>query len=336
MTKAVTSLAVMMLFEEGHFLLDDPISRYIPALASPQVLAQDLGELETVPARREITIQQLLTHTSGISYRFVAAPGPTETIAQLYRDVGISDGLSQTPGRIADLSEKLGGLPILFEPGTQYSYSLSVDVLGHLVEIVSESTLDEFFAARIFEPLGMIDTHFFLDDGDVERLASIYTPRDDAGIRELGEDPIDEGYLVYSSSYPYSGPRTYFSGGGGLTSTASDYARFLQMFLNGGELDGIRLLGPKTVEMMTRNSIGDISVSPGIKFGLGFAVVEDPGLAGDVRSAGSYFWGGFFNTRYFVDPSEELIGIFMSQLYPQGPQRIRDRFNNVVYQAIVD
>jgi CubicO group peptidase (beta-lactamase class C family) len=300
------------------------------------VLAQDLGELETVPARGEITIQHLLTHTSGISYRFVAAPGPTQTIAELYRDAGISDGLAQTPGRIADLGEKLGGIPILFDPGSDYSYSLSVDVLGRLVEIVSGSTLAEFFASRIFEPLGMVDTHFFLDAGDVERLASIYTPRDGGGIRELGDDPIDEGYLVYSASYPYSGPRTYFSGGAGLTSTAADYVRFLQMFLNGGELDGVRLLGPKTVQMMTRNSIGDIDVAPGIKFGLGFAVVEDPGLAGDVRSKGTYYWGGFFNTRYFVDPSEELIGIFMSQRYPQGPDRLRDRVSSVIYQAIVD
>lgn len=336
MTKAVTSLAVMMLYEEGRFLLDDPISQYIPALASPRVLAPELGELETVPARGEITIQQLLTHTSGISYRFVAAPGPTETLAQLYRTAGISDGLSQTPGRIADLSAKLGDLPLLFEPGTQYSYSLSVDVLGHLVEVLSGMTLAEFFATRIFEPLGMHDTHFFIDANDVERLASIYTPTADGGIREVGDDPVDEGHLVYSASYPYSGPRTYYSGGGGLTSTASDYVRLLQMFLNGGELGGTRLLGPKTVAMMTRNSIGDIDVSSGIKFGLGFAIVEDPGLAGDPRSAGTYYWGGFFNTRYFVDPSEQLIGIFMSQRYPQGPRRIRDRLTNVIYQAIVE
>lgn len=336
MTKAVTSLAVMMLFEEGLFLLDDPVSHYIPAFANPRVLAPELGERGSVPAQGEITIRHLLTHTSGLSYRFLAAPGPTETIAALYRDAGVSDGLSQTPGEIADLSAKLGELPLLFEPGTQYSYSLSVDVLGHLVEVVSGLSLDEFFRTRIFAPLGMEDTHFFLDAADAERLASIYTPADTGGIREVGEDPVDEGYLVYSASYPYNGPRSYFSGGGGLTSTAADYARFLQLFLNGGELDGERLLSPKTVAMMTRNSIGAIDVAPGIKFGLGFAIVEDPGLAGDPRSAGTYYWGGFFNTRYFVDPSEQLIGIFMSQRYPQGPDRIRDRFASAVYQAIVE
>jgi len=336
MTKPVTSLAVMMLYEEGHFFLDDPISKYIPGFSDPQILAASLGNVETSASETEITIQQLLTHTSGISYRFMSDGSAREAVARLYRDAGVSDGLSETQGQIADLSDKLGGLPLLFEPGSQFAYGLSIDVLGHLVEIISGMTLAEFFHARIFQPLGMQDTHFYLEDDDVERLASVYLSSDNGGIRELGEDPVDNGYLVYSGSYPYGRSRTYFSGGAGLVSTASDYARFLQMFLNGGELEGARLLSPRTVEMMTRNSIGTLMVGPGLKFGLGFAIVEDPGVSGASMSQGSYYWGGFFNTRFFVDPSEELIGIFMSQRYPRDGGRIRDKFINVVYQAIVD
>lgn len=337
MTKPITSLAVMMLHEEGHFLLDDPISKFIPELANPRALTAHGGKIEAVAVRTEVTIKHLLTHTSGISYRFLGDSGPRAALAGLYRDAGISDGLSQTEGRIADLSKRLGELPLLFEPGSQYQYGLSVDVLGHLVEVISGMTLAEFFEHRIFAPLGMHDTHFYLDDPDVERLASVYIPDAGGGLRELEDDEtIEDGYLVYSASYPFKGPRTYYSGGAGLVSTVSDYTRLLQMFLNGGELDGARLLSPKTVELMTRNGIGELSVAPGRKFGLGFAIVEDPGLAGMPSSPGTYYWGGFFNTRFFVDPSEELIGIFLSQRYPRDAGQLRDRFINVAYQAIVE
>ncbi len=334
MTKPVTSLAVMMLHEEGHFLLSDPVSRFIPELGDLDVLVAMDGSSETAGAEREITIQQLLTHTSGISYRFATGTPARDAIARFYVDAGISDGLTQTQGEISDLSRKLGTVPLMFEPGTQYQYGLSIDVLGHLVEVVSGVTLAEFFEQRIFEPLGMRDTHLFIDDD--ERLASVYVPDDRGGIRELGDEPVEIGALVYSASFHFKGPRTYFSGGAGLVSTASDYVRLLQMFLNGGELDGVRLLSPTTVELMTRSGTGDLSVSPGRKFGLGFAIIEDPGRAGVPHSPGSYYWGGFFNTRFFVDPSEELIGVFLSQRYPRDAGSIRDRFMNVVYQAIVD
>ena len=332
MTKPVTSLAVMMLHEEGHFFLTDPVSNFIPDLEEPTVLAGN----GTVDAQGEITIQQLLTHTSGISYKFISNTERRERLARLYDDAGVSDGLSETEGRIAGLSRRLGDLPLLFEPGSEYAYGLSIDVLGHLVEVVSGKTLAEFFDTRIFEPLGMSDTHFYLEESKVDRLAALYAPTADGGIREVMDETVEDDYLVYSDTFHHSGPRTYFSGGAGLVSTASDYLRFLQMFLNGGELDGVRLLSPRTVEMMTRNSIGELDVGPGVKFGLGFAVMEDPGLMGTPRSQGTYYWGGIFNTRFFVDPEEDLIGIFMSQRIPRDPGGIRDRFVNAVYQAIVE
>jgi len=335
MTKPVTSLAVMMLYEEGHFFLSDPISNFIPEFRNPRVLAGRSDDVETVGAESEITIQQLLTHTSGISYKFISNDDRRERLARLYKDAGVSDGLAETPGHIAELSSRLGGLPLLFEPGTEFAYGLSVDVLGHLVEVVSGMTLAEFFETRIFRPMGMRDTHFYLEAGKVERLAALYTSTANGGIREVTNETIEDGYLVYSATYPTS-ELTYYSGGAGLVSTASDYVRFLQMFLNRGELEGVRLLSPKTVEIMTRNSIGELDAGPGLKFGLGFAVVEDPGLIGDPRSYGTYYWGGIFNTRFFVDPAEELIGVFMSQRIPRDPGRIRDGFMNVVYQAIVE
>lgn len=336
MTKPITSLAVMMLHEEGHFLLTDPVSGFISELGDLQVLATGGASGKTVPAVGEITIQHLLTHTSGISYGFASDTLPRQIISRAYRDAGVSDGLSQTEGVIADLSRQLGTVPLLFEPGSQYQYGLSIDVLGHLVEVVSGMPLAEFFERRIFGPLGMVDTHFYLDDAKVGRLASVYVPDAGGGMRELGDEPVERGTVVYSASYHFKGPRTYFSGGAGLVSTAADYVRLLQMFLNGGELDGVRLLSPTTVELMTRNGIGDLSVGPGRKFGLGFAIVEDPGRAGVPHSPGSYYWGGFFNTRFFVDPSQELIGIFLSQRYPRDAGNIRDRFMSVVYQAVVD
>ncbi len=336
MTKPITSLAVMMLFEEGHFLLSDPVSAYIPELGGLQVLTSKSGDIETAPAVSDITIQQLLNHTSGISYRFISEGYRRETVARLYAEAGVSDGLSETEGDIADLSARLGDLPLLFEPGAEFAYGLSIDVLGHLVEVVSGMTLAEFFEQRIFKPLAMTDTHFYLDDRKAARLASVYTSAKDGSLRELGDETIVDHYLVYSATYPYSGSRSYHSGGAGLVSTAPDYIRFLQMFLNGGELDEVRLLSPTTVAMMTRNSIGALEVEPGVKFGLGFAVSEDPGLSGSPASVGAYFWGGFFNTQFFVDPDQELIGVIMTQRFPADSGNIRQKFVNGIYQAIVE
>jgi CubicO group peptidase (beta-lactamase class C family) len=335
MTKTVTSVAVMMLYEEGRFFLNDPIAKYIPAFVDMRVLA-DVDGADTVPAERPITIHHLLTHTAGLSYAFLNGSRQLESLARLYPENDVSDGLRETDGVIGDLSYELGGLPLLFQPGTQWSYSIAIDVLGHLVEVVSGMTLAEFFDTRIFEPLEMHDTAFFIDAREARRLASVYVPDGHGGLRELGNEKVVEGYHTYTASYPYGGPDTYFAGGAGLTSTIGDYARFLQMLLNKGELDGVRLLSPTTVDMMTRNNIGDLESSPGMGFGYGFAVVTDPARAVDWRAPGAYHWGGFFNTRFFVDPAQELIGIFMSQQRPEDPGHISDRFIGTVYQAIVD
>ncbi len=336
MTKPITSLAVMMLYEEGHFLLNDPVSRYLPELAEPDVIVMDAnGEYGTEPAQAEISIHDLLTHTSGIGYRFLASGEPRATISNLYVEAGISDGLIQTDGRIEQLPRLLGELPLLFEPGTAFSYGLNTDVLGRLIEVVSGLSLAEFFEQRIFLPLGMNDTRFFLDADQAERLAGVYNNAADGSLVELGTEPQVAGPLTYSANFHYEGPQSYYSGGAGLVSTASDYARFLQMLLNGGELDGVRLVGPRTVEFMTRNQIGEMNVSPGVKFGLGFGIVVDPGLTGETQSEGNYYWGGFFNTNFFVDPGERMFAILLTQRFPPDATNIQDKFVAAVYQAIV-
>jgi CubicO group peptidase (beta-lactamase class C family) len=332
MTKPITSLAIMMLYEEGHFFLTDPVSLFIPEFENPHILSEEAGFSKSTT---EITVQQLLTHTSGISYKFISNTDRRARLSQIYSDAGISDGLSETDGTIADLSNKLGELPLLFEPGSEFAYGLSIDVLGHLVEVVSGLSLADFFDSRIFKPLGMTDTHFYLPNHKLERLAALYSPGEGGIIREVTE-PVEEGYASFSPTYQYNEQQTYYSGGAGLVSTTYDYLKLLQMFLNGGELNGIRLLSPKTVEMMIRNNIGSLNVEPGIKFGLGFAIVENASMTGDSKSPGTYYWGGIFNTRFFIDPNEELIGIFMSQRIPRDPERLRDRFVNTVYQAIVE
>ena len=238
MTKPVTSVAVMMLREEGKLGLDDPVSRYLPEFRAPTVLvagrADPAGEPLTVPARREITIRDLLTHTSGLSYRFFDRP----VLGRLYAASGVSDGLCETPGTVADNVGRLARLPLLHQPGTAWEYGLNTDVLGRVVEVVSGRTLDEFFRDRIFGPLKMEDTSFVVPEAKRHRLAALYTPGPDKAIRRVGPGPVEAGALVYSATYPTRDGSTYFSGGAGLCSTIGDYARFLQMLLNRGELDG--------------------------------------------------------------------------------------------------
>ncbi|HEY2159130.1 MAG TPA: serine hydrolase domain-containing protein, partial [Isosphaeraceae bacterium] len=239
MSKPITSVAAMILVEDGKLALDDPVAKYIPEF-------KDMKLLDGKAATHPMTVRHLLTHTAGLSYRFFGGP-----LSDLYAKAGVSDGLTQTEGTIADGARLLAAQPLAFEPGTSWQYSLATDVLGRVVEVASGKPLDEFFRERIFAPLKMNDTAFFLDPDKVGRLAVLYQAGENHALTRAPERPIKTGTLVYSSTYQYKGPRTYFSGGAGLTSTAGDYARFLQMLLNGGELDGVRVLKPETVKAMT-------------------------------------------------------------------------------------
>ena len=323
MTKPITSTAVMMLIEEGRLDLDDPVSRFIPEFEGPEVVVVGSnGDRPFVPARGEITVRHLLTHTAGISYRFSGV----EPLTSLYAEAGISDGLSQTEGTIGQGMRRLATLPLLHQPGTAWKYGLSTDVLGYLIEVVSQRTLEQFFRERIFEPLGMKDTYFFLPEEKVSRLASVYRPARNGRLRELTDEPIQEGPVIFSTSYHYRGPRTYFSGGVGLVSTADDYFRFCQMILNGGELEGARLLQPETVDLMTTNQVGDLSVGSG-KFGFGFSIEPRDGRP-------TWGWGGFFFTRFWIDPREEVVGIFMSELWPNQRSPVDDVFRSATTEWI--
>ena len=320
MTKPITTTAVMMLYEEGKFLLTDRVSKFIPAFAHPK--------LTTGEARREITIRDLLTHRSGLTYGF-ADDGP---VGRAYRADGIIDGLKETNETIADNVERLAKEPLLFEPGTKWNYGLSTDVLGRVVEVVSGMPLDAFFRTRIFEPLKMRDTFFYVPEDKASRVATLYTD---------GLKPIQNGDKVGNNvveGLMRRGSSRYFSGGAGLISTASDYARFLQMLLNGGELDGVRLLGPKTIELMTVSHTGDLTPSPqgpAAGFGLGFRVITDLGQSQRTASVGTYSWGGIWGTSFWVDPKEKVVGVLMIQQFPTTSVPIADVFQAMAYQAIV-
>ena len=329
MTKPITSMAVMMLYEEGRFLLNDPISKFIPEFKNPKVLVKPAsGQSYTIPASREITIKHLLTHTAGMSYHWNPVLGP------LYRDAGVAHGLLPHVGSNSDSIKALAGVPLLFNPGENYEYGLSIDVLGRLVEVVSGNTLDEFFRKRIFEPLRMGDTQFFLPEERVPRLATAYTWYEGKGLNRFTDEPIVEGPFSYAADYPYRGPMTLYSGGGGLLSTAADYARFCQVILDGGKLDGTRLLSRKSVELMTQDQLG--RVKPDMGFGLGFGVYGVKAPPAELGSPGKFGWGGFFYTHFFIDPKEKMFGIFMAQLHPAGGLNLDRIFEALAYQAIMD
>jgi CubicO group peptidase (beta-lactamase class C family) len=329
MTKPITSVAVMMLYEEGRFLLDEPISKYLPEFKNPKVLIKpESGASYTIPAVREITIRDLLRHTSGLTYHWNDRLGP------MYTAANVAHGLLPYDGTIADNVKRLAGVPLLFSPGDRWEYSLGVDVLGRLVEVVSGKPLDEFFATRIFEPLGMKDTYFYPPENKMERLATAYTYYADKGLNRFPDTPIAEGSFVYSADYPTRGPKKLFAGGAGLNSTAMDYARFCQMMLEGGKAGNTRLLSRKSVELMTEDQLGKISPEQG--FGLGFGVEGVKAPLSELGSAGEFVWGGFFYTAFSVDPKEQMIVIFMAQLHPTGELSLDRQVNALAYQAIAD
>jgi CubicO group peptidase (beta-lactamase class C family) len=326
MTKPITSVAVMMLFEEGRFLLNDPVSKFLPEFKDLEVSVEEVDETTgetlstTEPANREVSIRDLLRHTSGLTYGFWGK----SAVDKMYLDRGV---LSKD-GTIQDTVAKLGTIPLKHQPGTVWEYSVSTDVLGRFVEVVSGRRFDEFLEDRIFKPLGMKDTGFFVPEEKANRLTTVYTPNEDnTAIKPQDPDRARD----------YIEPPTYFSGGGGLVSTAADYLRFAQMLLNGGELEGTRILGRETVELMTRDHLGDIPIWGDVGsygFGLGFMVNPDRGDSGSILSPGSFGWGGMAHTTFWVDPEEELIGIFLIQILPRAPIAYRDLFKPLVYQAI--
>ena len=343
MTKAITSVAVMMLQEDGKLLVKDPVSKYIPEFKDQKVMVlrdpkDPKAGYDTVPAAREVTIRDLLSHTSGITYRFWG-----NAAALVYEEGGVPDGLSPNGGQTCDAVRKLAKLPLLHQPGSVYEYGLNTDVLGCLVEVVSGTTLDRFFKERIFTPLGMKDTQFFIAPAQRSRMASLYIPDGKGGIARAADETIRWGTLMFAANLPYQDQRSYYSGGAGLTSTAMDYLRFMQMLLNGGVLDGNRILGPKSVELMRTNAIGSISVwdrldpaatgNLGDKFGLGFGIRSERGLT-ELGSVGEFMWAGIYNTRYWMDPKENLAIVFMSQRIPRMPD-IEEKVHAAVYQAIV-
>jgi CubicO group peptidase (beta-lactamase class C family) len=329
MTKPITSVAVMILYEEGKFLLDDPVSKYLPEFKNPKVLVKPAsGDAYTIPATKQITVRDLLRHTSGLTYNWNDELGP------MYEQANVASGLLQYDGTIGDSVKNLAGLPLLFNPGERFEYSLGVDVLGRLVEVVSGKPLDEFFRTRIFEPLGMKDTYFYPPDNKLDRLATAYTYYPDKGLNRFPEAPIKEGPFSYSADYPSRGPKKLFSGGAGLVSTAMDYARFCQMMLNEGKTGNTRLLSRKSVELMTHDQLGKIGPEQG--FGLGFGVDGVKAPLSELGSAGEYNWGGFFYTGFSIDPKEQMIVIFMAQLHPGGGLTLDRQVHALAYQAIID
>jgi CubicO group peptidase (beta-lactamase class C family) len=329
MTKPITSVAVMMLYEEGRFLLEDPISKYLPEFKNPKVLVKPAsGEPYAIPATKEITIRDLLRHTSGITYHW------NDDLGARYKAANVAHGLLPYDGTIEDSVKRLAGVPLLFNPGDRWEYSLGVDVLGRLVEVVSGKPLDEFFRTRIFEPLGMKDTYFYPPDNKLERLATAYTYYAEKGINRFPDTPIAEGSFVYSADYPSRGPKKLFSGGAGLNSTAADYLRFCQMMLDGGKVGNTHLLSRKSVELMSNDQLGKISPNQG--FGLGFGIDGVKAPLSELGTPGEYNWGGFFYTAFSIDPKEQMIVIFMAQLHPTGELGLDRQVHALAYQAIVD
>lgn len=332
MSKPITSVAVMMLYEEGKLQLTDPISRYIPSFKKQRVVDRAAGGTATVPAQRDITIRDLLTHRSGLSYGFLDS-GP---VGEAYRHGGVSDGLTVTTGALAENIDRLAAAPLLNQPGAEWHYSLSTDVLGRLVEVASGQSFDVFLRERIFKPLGMTETSFDVADAKWSRFATVYSPDGSGGIRPM-KDPETFGNTIMSPLAYYKAPKRYFSGGAGLTSTIQDYARFAQMLLNGGELDGVRLLSPKTVELMTTSHTSDLPASgglmgPGAAWGLGFKITTDLGASQTLGSPGIYGWSGIYGTNFWVDPKEHLVAVMMVQRYPGAP--VAASFQTLTYQAL--
>jgi CubicO group peptidase (beta-lactamase class C family) len=310
-TKAITSTAIMMLWEEGKFRLDDPISKYIPEFKNPQVLntfRYSDTSYTTKASTKEITIRHLLTHTSGLGYGVIDGD---ERMKMIYNKAGVVDLFTTENITIGESVKRLAKLPLHHEPGTKYTYSEGLDVLGYLIEIVSGKPFDVFLKERIFDPLGMNDTRFYLNDDQAPRLVTVHTRKDDKWVSY----PV----TFYDPAYPKTGAKAFFSGGAGLSSTTEDYARFLQMYFNGGAYNGKRILSPHTIATIMTNQVGDLLGEGGKDYGLAFGLVDQKGVQlGGIGSLGTFDWGGYFNTQYFADPKEKIIGLIFKQTSGAG------------------
>jgi CubicO group peptidase (beta-lactamase class C family) len=335
MTKPITSVAAMMLYEEGAFELKDPVSRFIPSFADVRVYKQGSSLAPvTEPASEPVRIWHLLTHTSGLTYGFHYA----HPVDAMYRAAGFDFGAPPALD-LAACCDAWAAIPLVFQPGTEWNYSVSTDVLGRVVEVASGQTLDDFFRTRLFEPLGMADTGFSVPEADHARLAALYAKA----------PAIDEPVRIDALGDLALQPPVSLSGGGGLVSTLGDYHRFTQMLLGEGELDGVRLLGTRTVRYMSQNHLpGGVDLEAfgrplfaettydGVGFGLGFSVVDDPVKNKVLSSEGEYAWGGAASTAFWVDPLERITAVFMTQLLPSSTHPIRSQLKQLVYQALVD
>jgi CubicO group peptidase (beta-lactamase class C family) len=326
-TKALTSVAALMLVEQGDLMLEDPVARYIPSFRQTTVAVRDGDSTAIVAAKRAITIRDLLTHTAGISY------GTTPLVAARYERAGLGPAAgygwytADKDEPVCTTMERLGTLPFVAQPGEAWVYGYGTDVLGCVVERASGIPLDEFIRTRITEPLGMRDTHFYLDPSERDRLAAVYAS-DSAGRAVRAPDGArGQGHYI-------EGPRRSFAGGAGMVSTARDYARFLEMVRNGGTLDGVRILAPRTVKLMTTNQVGTTYSQNGLGWSLAFETIERFGASG-MGAVGAYGWGGAYGSWYRVDPADDLVIVFMIQLMPNGTD-IRQKFPTLVYQALID
>ena len=326
-TKALTSVAILSLMEEGKLNLTDPVSRYIPSFANSKVAVRNGTGVEIVPAKRAINLRDLLTHTAGISYGTDASVAPQYEAKGLGPAAGYGWFTADKDEPICATMERLGTLPFVAQPGDAWVYGYNTDILGCIVEKASDTPLDEFIRTRITAPLGMKDTQFFLPTAQRARLAAVYSSGSDGTIKRAPDGPRGQGAYV-------DGPRKSFAGGAGLLSTARDYARFLEMIRRGGALDGVRILSPRTVALMTTNQVGTLHSQTGLGFGLGFETTDRYGANG-LDSAGSYGWAGAYSSTYRVDPDARLVIVFMVQMLPNTTDLGR-KFPTLVYQAMVE
>ncbi len=335
MTKPITSVGLMMLYEEGRFQLDDPVHRFIPSWQNLRVfVGGNYPTFKTAPVERPMTMRDLLSHTSGLTYGFMERTN----VDAAYRQLGVADQ-TRSGYTVQDMVETLAELPLEFSPGTRWNYSVATDVIGHLIEVISGQRLDAYLRERILDPLGMRDTGFVLEDEQVARFAANYERQGDGSLKMI-DNPEQSSYRK----------RSFFSGGGGLLSTAPDYFRFTSMMQNMGELEGLRLLGRKTVELMTMNhlpggqDLTDLAQAgmftetayAGVGFGLGFSVAQSPARAQILGSAGEFAWGGAASTAFWIDPAEDLIVIFMTQLMPSSSYPLRRELRVLTYASLVD